>query len=352
MPRIEQDPHLEVCPDYASIHYTPFRDLIINTGATQEEAVVQMVGAWQQENEARREAWNQQLEEDQNALVENERLLREQEEQEQELARRKREKKKPKINNFDTNRLVGSFITPRPSTYALNKLESFEYVELFYFTREGCLDAQTNQRTEADDAYGLTRVGEVLSFKSISAIRASKNVIQDVNLTWSQLTYAKTSYLQHVGKAGWPQKHAEALTHFFIALEASPFRSQANGEKILITYQAQVRRHWHDRLKQEGDGGFNIALIDNGLLESISNEIWDIVYADNKKEARSPIMTPVTTKLIVQFFLFFPYDNSFPFPSACYIPNMPTFSITPATVDSWAMLHLTTLSTHLWDFAA
>ena len=274
------------------MHYDMLRTLLVNAGATEEDALTQITNAWQQENEARRAAWDHQVEEDQLAQEETDRLAREQEQDEQEAARREREKKKSKMNDFDTNRSVGGFITPRPSTFATNKLENFDYIELFYFTREGCLDAMSSQRTEADDTFGLSKMGDLVSLRSISALRASKNVIQDVDLTWNQLTYAKTSYLQHLGKAGWPQKHVDALAHFFIALESSPFRGRTHGEKILITYQAKVRRHWHDQLKLDDGGGFNIALIDNKLLETISNELWDVAHAENRKEV-SPTLPHV-----------------------------------------------------------
>ena len=141
MPPIERDPHLEVCPDFASAHYDPLRALIINAGSTEEEAVAQMTNAWQQENEARREDWNHQIEDEQRAREEADQLARQQEQEEQDAARREKEKKKPKIGDFEANRSVSTFIPPRPSSYALNKLESFEYIELFYFTLEGCLDA-------------------------------------------------------------------------------------------------------------------------------------------------------------------------------------------------------------------
>jgi hypothetical protein len=100
--------------------------------------------------------------------------------------------------------------------------------------------------------------------------------------------YAKTSYLQHLGNAGWPKKHINTLAHFFIALEASSFHGRTHGEKILIIYQAHVRCHWHDRLKQEGDRGFNIAIINLRLLETISNEVWDVVHTENKREVSPP----------------------------------------------------------------
>lgn len=174
MPRIERDPHLETPPDFASAHYDMLRTLLVNAGATEEDALTQITNAWQQENEARRAAWDHQVEEDQLAQEETDRLAREQEQDEQEAARREREKKKSKMNDFDTNRSVGGFITPRPSTFATNKLENFDYIELFYFTREGCLDAMSSQRTEADDTFGLSKMGDLVSLRSISALRASK----------------------------------------------------------------------------------------------------------------------------------------------------------------------------------
>jgi hypothetical protein len=300
MPRIERDPRLEIPPNFASAHYDPICAIIVNTGATEEEALTQITGAWQQENEARREAWDLQIQEDQVAQEEADQLVREIIQEEEDTARREHEKKRPKINDFDTGCSVGAFIAPRPSTYAINKLESFDYIELFYFTREGCLNAQSHQRTEADDTFGLSRVGDHISFRSISAVRSSKNVIQDIDLSWNQLTYAKSSYLQHLSKAGWPQKHVDALAHFFIALESSAFCARTHGEKILITYQARVRRHWHDQLKHESGTAFNIALIDDSLLETISNEMWDVAHAESKREVSTPshLIPSSTTNLV------------------------------------------------------
>jgi hypothetical protein len=161
---------LEIPPNFASAHYDPLHAIIVNTGATEEEALTQITGAWQQENEARREAWDLQIQEDQVAQEETDRLVREIIQEEEDTTRREREKKRPKINDFDTGRSVGAFIAPHPSTYTINKLKSFDYIELFYFTREGCLDAQSHQCTEADDTFGLSRVGDHVSFRSISAV--------------------------------------------------------------------------------------------------------------------------------------------------------------------------------------
>jgi hypothetical protein len=170
MPCIERDPGLDICPNFASLHYGPLCNLLTNAGATEEEALTRLTESWNQENQARREAWEHQVKEDQQVADKADCLARELEQDELDTACCEREKKRPKINDFDTNSLVGSYITPHPSTYTINKLESFDYVELFYFTCEGCLDTQSNLCTEADDAYGLSKIGNFVSFRSISTI--------------------------------------------------------------------------------------------------------------------------------------------------------------------------------------
>jgi len=137
------------------------------------------------------------------------------------------------------------------------------------------------------------------------------------------MTYAKTSYLQHLGNAGWPKKHVDALAHFFIALEASSFHSCTHGKKILIIYQAHIQHHWHDQLKQEGNGGFNIAIINLGLLETILTEVWDVVHTENKR-----VVSPPCSPFPIQAChannatcLFPPLHIYYYFLSSCYTPS-------------------------------
>lgn len=85
--------------------------------------------------------WNEQMaEEQQRQEDEVQQQLKEAEhrciqlEKEEEERRREIEKKKPKINGFDLQCIVGGFIIPWPSAFALNKLDALDYVELDYFT--------------------------------------------------------------------------------------------------------------------------------------------------------------------------------------------------------------------------
>ena len=56
-------------------------------------------------------------------------------------------------------------------------------MELWYFTSEGCSDASQHQLTQYDDAFGLTKVDDVVALKSVSSLKASKNVVPDAELS-------------------------------------------------------------------------------------------------------------------------------------------------------------------------
>ena len=293
MDRIQRDPNLEICPDHGGPEFDAIRNILTNGGAmNNEQAIQHLTDAWTSQKNRRVEAWNQQVLDDLRAQEEIDRVQREQEEQlrvqkeaEEEAERREAEKKKPKMNNFDPNAMVEDFITPRPATYALNKLESFEYIELWYFTQEGCLDALENHRFQAEDALGFAKVGDTLALKQLSAVKASRNAIKDADLTWRQMTMGRICFLQHATTAGWPPSHVKALAEFFLNLEIHPSRTRKYGENILIIYQARVRRNWHDQLKR--DAGFNIAIMNNSLLQAISEEFWDGLRTEKYKEVRA-----------------------------------------------------------------
>ena len=59
-------------------------------------------------------------------------------------------------------------------------------------------------------------------------------------------------------------------------------RARPNGEKVLILYQAKVRRQWHDDLSR-GEG-FNISQINQRLLSAVAEEVWDTIRTDAIKK--------------------------------------------------------------------
>jgi len=135
---------------------------------TDEAATEQLMAAWNQMHAQEVEAWNLQAqanlaEQEEQQHTEEQRLRAEdehqREEEQKELEKKKPkelEKKKPKINDFDNNKMVVDFVMPRPSQFAISKLKSFSFTELWYFTEEGCSKTQESRRTLPEDAYGIT----------------------------------------------------------------------------------------------------------------------------------------------------------------------------------------------------
>ncbi|KAF8129358.1 hypothetical protein EV363DRAFT_1169125 [Boletus edulis] len=184
------------------------------------------------------------------------------------------EKKKPTIADFEEDEPTPNAIASRPSQFALQKIAAFEYVELWYFTKEGCFEATKQSRSQADDAFGILAANEVLTLRPVASVKASRNAKADHELSLTEILQARTSFLEHLKEAGWPNKHISALFTFFWTLESHPFRlSMRRGDRILAMYAAKVRRHWHDKLKL--GGAFNIANINDALLQQIATEIND-----------------------------------------------------------------------------
>ncbi|KAF8172744.1 hypothetical protein BJ912DRAFT_886588 [Pholiota molesta] len=299
--RLDHDPNLDACPDFASNHYEAMRALMRNNGSTNEQAIEALTQAWTLQNEELRERWAQQVEQDQqeaeaqaaqaaaqgNGEQGNEPPADPVQAVEPELANENLEKDKKakmKLRSFNPQRSVASVLAPRPSTYAINKVANFEYVELWYFTKEGCKEAQSTQRTETDDSFGMSRVGDLVAFRPVASVQASKRALQDADLSWEQFHYANRSFLKNIDSAGWPPEHVQALLQFFINLKSSPFLDRDHGKQIVLTYQARVRCNWMDVMKDGNEEVFNIALVSSPLMESISNEIQSSATAEMQRQ--------------------------------------------------------------------
>ena len=192
--------------------------------------------------------------------------------------KREQEKKKPKIGDFDENQMVSDHTIPKPSQFAIGNLKSFNFVELWYFTDKGCHEAQNSSRAQSDDAYGLTKVDDLIALRPVASFKASWNVISDTNLTWRQLNVSKNTMLRYMDLCSWPPRHTQSFAHFYFNLELNPMHARPNGEKVLIIYQAKVRRQWHDDLSW-GEG-FNISQINQKLLSMVAEEVWDTIRTD------------------------------------------------------------------------
>ena len=216
-------------------------------------AAEQLATAWNQMHTQGVEAWDLQAQadvaeqEEQHMIAEaDEARLRAEDKGQKEDERKELEKKHPKTNDFDNNKMVGDFVMPRPSQFAVGKLKSFSFIKLWYFTEEGCSEVQETNRTLPEDAYGITQVNDLVTLKPVTAFKASKNAISDADLTWRQMSIGKNTMLCYMEICNWPQKHAESFARFYLHLELDPMRSCPNRERVLLAYQAKVRCQWHE----------------------------------------------------------------------------------------------------------
>ena len=185
------------------------------------------------------------------------------------------EKKHLKINDFDNNKMVGDFFMPHPSQFAVGKFKSFSFIELWYFTKEGCSKAQETNRTLPEDTYSIMWVDDLVTLKPVTAFKASKNAISDANLTWRQMNIGKNMILCYMEICNWPQKHTESFARFYLHLELD----------LQLAYQAKVRCQWHEDIAR--GQGFNIAQINHTLLATITEEVWDTVHLDTMRKVNN-----------------------------------------------------------------
>ncbi|KAG1734169.1 hypothetical protein EDB19DRAFT_1639280 [Suillus lakei] len=275
------DPSNEVCPDFNGNAYTNICDDICQATAETQAAVIQhLTQSWTVGHNQRVNEWNQNREQElvdteeaNRARAAQEDEVRAQQEAEDEKERIESEKKKLKMNSFNDKTSVGDAISPRPSQYVVQKLNNFEYIELWYFSPDGCKEALRTACSVVDD-FGLTRVDDQLTIQPAYAFKVSKAAIADHDLPFSTFLRSKNLFLMQLSKAKWPQTHINALSLFFWHLENHSICNNSNlGDLVVLHYASWVCQDWHDHLKQ--DEAFNIAIINETLLRSINEELWD-----------------------------------------------------------------------------
>ena len=141
------DPHLEEMPDHAGPFYQAIQDVMIQNGMPAEQAIQVLDNSWNLNHDARILAWDQRIADDAAAVQQQppqqpplEDIIPQVQPAPDHDADNA-ERRKPKMKDFNENATIGDYVSPRPAQYALRRVEEFEYVELWYFTTEGCLDA-------------------------------------------------------------------------------------------------------------------------------------------------------------------------------------------------------------------
>ena len=274
------DPRLEQPPDYANGDFAIIREgLRIGYTEDDQQVVQRLLAAWEADRTRRAEAWTTAQEAVALAAEEADQECRHLEDEAERLVvkepeheRIESDKKKPKMNIFEPGTSVTNILIPHPSQYALQKLHSFDFVELWYFLPEGCADAAWhNSKSQADDAFGLSKMDDILTVKLVASVRASRNTLANHQLSFESFLQAKNNLLVYARKANWPPVNLDSLATFFWNIETHPIHKMALGNKIVLSYAARVRQDWHDEIK--ANNGYDISVINENLMCDIAFEI-------------------------------------------------------------------------------
>ncbi|TEB23454.1 hypothetical protein FA13DRAFT_1766210 [Coprinellus micaceus] len=263
MPRIEQDPNIEVIPNFDSEVFKAVFQPLVTEDKTLEDIIADTKKAWEEEHQRKVEQWEQQEELDR-------------------MERAEREKKKPKLKAFVPHKVVATITAPRAPQYAINKLRNLDIPEMYYFTQEGCEEARLQDRTTSSSAMTLTQGEDGLMLTLAVAHKPSAKVIPDHLLSYRQMMIAKTGLLAAMSnELVWPRAVITALASLFLEMDNHSLRREVHGEEALVIYMVEVRREWHEQLKSADENvqPFNISVVNEERIQRIYRDILNTKQA-------------------------------------------------------------------------
>ncbi|OCH84885.1 hypothetical protein OBBRIDRAFT_715668, partial [Obba rivulosa] len=284
-PPLEADPNLALCPDYAAPEFQQLRNALIQARNGDENQAIQfLVEQWTAKNDADKERWAaqqlQRIQEEQPNVDAQGDAEDERREREDNSSGESGHGSDEDEDDFEFGVMVADDAPTTPCSFALDKLNKKQYVELWYFTQEGRREEQVAaERSVAEEAFAFVHGGKGVELRKASAISASSKVVKDEYLTWDQFFKANGVFLDLLPDAGWKKKTRDAFALFFYRLEKHPLREESFGESILLAYQARVRREWHRALAK--GKAFDIGVFNDKRLSKIQSEVL------NKKQAES-----------------------------------------------------------------
>ncbi|KAI0027737.1 hypothetical protein K488DRAFT_34910, partial [Vararia minispora EC-137] len=89
------------------------------------------------------------------------------------------------------------------SEYARGQLRSRDFVEFWYFTREGIKSAQA-ELSASQDIYSFFQTDGQVELRTANSSRASKAAVPDIHLSFSDITSSYSCFIREIREAKWP----------------------------------------------------------------------------------------------------------------------------------------------------
>ncbi|KAG0708595.1 hypothetical protein DFH29DRAFT_768701, partial [Suillus ampliporus] len=194
------NPNNAIRPDFTTGEYTNARARLIDKGIADNALAAEALDTiWTLNNEAAKDTWAEQEEDEQRQAQEARRHAAELDQERQRAledeltAARKEELKKNKAKFVPvSNAKIPTIPVVIPSSYAVRKLKVGEYCELYYFTNRGLNKAKKNLlSTEPQGMILLPRTDGQQIWVNADETRDSKAIItKDENLSWEDFNEA------------------------------------------------------------------------------------------------------------------------------------------------------------------
>ncbi|KAG1800121.1 hypothetical protein EV424DRAFT_1587643 [Suillus variegatus] len=273
MLRLDVDPNLECCPDFASPTFQDSRNLLLSPSVDNAQAAITLRTIWSANNASLKTQWQLQLDADAVVSAEKERVLAEaettrlaaQELQDGILA--EEDRKKNRIHHIpipDRPRPTRSAETFLVADFALRKIDKAQFVELYYWTNKGLADARLDFKTADDDSMVPTAAADGSTvWTAASAARPAAGVVADRLLTPWDFSRAAPRFIASLEDRGWTAGRVRMIANFFGAIMLHHYWTSDNPheQRALLTYQEEQRRAWHQAIPQP-QGAWNISIID------------------------------------------------------------------------------------------
>jgi hypothetical protein len=291
----QNNPHLDVCPDFSLEEYTERRNALITLGWTEAQAVAFLRAIWVDTNNTAKARWDQELaaEEEAAADAERERVeaatavsaarTHEQEGLEKEDRRKNAAKYLPHSDSP-----VPSTLPIIPSAAVLAKLRKGEYVPLWHFTRAGLTAVDRSAIAEEKNSGRLTTDADgALVWTPVLDSKLARGIMADRDLTFEDFTTAAPRLLQAMVTAGWPKQRVSMFHAFFTAVQRHEFWTSLDerDQRAIMLYEDEQRQLWHTAAATAtlANPVYSLEVINEKVLRDAWRRV-DVHWYDEKRE--------------------------------------------------------------------
>ncbi|KAJ4488612.1 hypothetical protein C8R41DRAFT_867956 [Lentinula lateritia] len=290
-------------PDFAGETYAFMRTALIadaNTPevSTNELAIQRLKEQWEAHIGGLKAQYQTQLQEAetlreqnrQEATAAEELAEAERQEKEKELLK-EAEKKRLPIYSFQKGLGVDS-IPLQLHPYAKKMMTARKYVPLWYFLPDAATEAKERTKESLDTNHLQFAVeddgpvaGSTISLVGSHSVRASPNTIPDSQLSWPQVTRAKSAFLNALQLGTWPDTFIAMFAGFYSNMDMHRELQEQDGDRVMAHYHAEMRLAWYDAMERKDP--FDLSIISDGVLRESHLQI-----AKQKQEKSLKGMSP------------------------------------------------------------